>query len=347
MNKKIAIFPIDHQTVTFARHAHLGQYEPIALVSPALSVLAGSDISKLDGGEKANIQLCINYQQKMNESDAVYFVDSESVIDHDLYCELIEYVKKLDKEVIVSDRVSLKLENPNISNELASPKLLSIDAPIISVLAMGENCGQPQTEFSLGKYFADQGYKVLQIGTSEYSHMLGCLNLPAFLFDAMLDIQRKIIMFNQFVYEAYQKADPDVIILGIPDPIMKYNDDILNGLGILPFVVQNAIQSDIGVVNLHYHDYTYEYLSFIMNLCKYRLNIEAKYYGVSNTSASKNMDELDKLEYLHINHKFVKANLNPEIGKGDYTLFSIYDEETMKQAFGKIEHELITNVDSM
>lgn len=347
MSRKLAIFPIDHSTATFARYAHLGQYETIALLSPMLNVLAGSDISKLDGGDKANIKLHMDYQQKIAESDVVYFVDSESGIDDTLYRELIAQAKKLAKEVIISDRVLRSLENPLTVDQPASPKLLAIDVPIISVLAIGEKCGQAQTEFSLGKYFVDQGYRVLQIGTQEYSHLLGCLSLPAFLFDPAIDVQSKIISFNQFIYQACQQEDPDVIILGVPNPIMKYNNDILNGLGILPFIIQNAIATDIGVVNLYYDDYNYEYLNFIMQLCKYRLNIAAKYFGVSNTTASKNMEEQNKLEYLYVNRDFVKANLKPEIGKDEFTLFSIFDEESMQQACKKIEQELLANVDQL
>jgi len=351
MNRKMAIFPIDHHTVTFARYAHLGKYDPIALVSPALSVLDGSDISKLDGGRKANITLHFNYQQKIAESDSVYFLDSHQYSELQLYNELITYAKELNKEVLVSDHLLLKLKGDSNSFEknlhFLPSKLLKIDVPIISVLAMGENCGQAQTEFSIRKYFDDQGYKVLQIGTQEYSHLLGCAKLPSFLVDANINIQDKIIMFNRFIYEECKSIEPDLVILGVPDPIMKYNNDILNGLGILPFVMQNAILSDVGLINLHYNEYSFEYLSDIMNLCKYRLNIATKYFGISNTTVSKNVDDSSKLEYLYIDYEFVKSNLKHGIGKDEYTLFSIYDEESMIQAFQKIEYELLTNVNQI
>jgi len=350
MSRKIAIFPIDHQTATFARFAHLEGYEPIALLSPTLSSLVGNDLSRLDGGKKANISLHLNYQEKMMESDLIYFVESESVTNLNLYHELISYAKELNKEVILTDKLSMFLKNPEQFTQYLTPstfKLLTIDVPIISVLAMGEKCGQPQTEFSIRKYFAEQGYQVLQIGTQEYSQLFGSLKLPSFLFDPSIDIQNKIITFNRFVYDECQKADPDVIILGVPNPIMKYNNDILNGLGVIPYVIQNAVQSDIGVVNLHCSEYTYEYFEHIMQLCKYRLNIAVKYFGISNTVASKNMDEPNKLEYLQVNTDFVKKKLKPEIGKDEYTLFSIYDEESMTQAFRKIEQELLANVSQL
>ena len=347
MSRKLAIFPIDHQTVTFARYAHLGDFEPIALVSPALSVIEGSDISKLDGGKKTNIHLYTDYQQKICESDVVYFVDSKSIKKEDLYHELIEYANELNKEVIVSDYLSKRLKELR-DLELPSPKLLPIDFPIISILTMGgEYCGQAETEFSLGRYFRDQGYQVLQIGTQEYSHLLGFLNLPDFLFNTAIDAQKKILMFNKFVYESCKQEKPDVIILGVPHPIMKYNNEILNGLGIIPFIVQNSIESDIGVVNLHFNEYSHDYFNDITNLCKYRLNVEATYFGISNVSATKNMDEVNKLEYLHIDSEFVKDNLNEETGKGEYTLFAINDEETRTEVFRKIEQELLTNISSL
>ena len=347
MNNKIAIFPIDYNNVTLARYANLGKYEPIALVTPSLNVLEGIDISKLDGGINANIPLQTDYKQKISDCRVVYFTDSDLVPDNSIYDELIAYAKELDKEIIIDDHLLTRLEAASVTlksqaNYDEFSKLLSIEVPIISLLTIDEKCGQSQTEWSIRKYFLSRGYKILQLSSQGYSNLLGSFILPKFLFDITLDVEKKIIMFNKFIYDLCLKEKPDLIIISVPTPIMKFNDEILNGLGVLPFIIQNAIKSDIGLINLSFNEYTYEYLDYIMQFCKFRLNVIPKYFSISNTVVTKNMDE-NKLDYLYLNIDFVKSNLDSNIGKDYYTVFATYDEENMVKAFQKIEQELLTN----
>lgn len=349
MDKKVAIFPIDHHTVSFARYGNLGKYdEVVALVAPSLSVLSEQDISKLDGGRIENVKLHANYKEQIAASDVIYFLASNSIRDVDIYAELIEYAEELHKKVIVSEAVKDQLnKNSEINEYVTLPRLLPIDVPIISVFTMGEKCGHMQVELSLRKHFLKNDYRLLQIGAQEFSSIFGCIELPSFIFDVNMDIEKRIVLFNEFVYELCQKEEPDLIILGVPNSIMKYNDDILSGLGIIPLIIQSAVKSDIGIVNLYYAEYTDQYLDYVSKFCEYRLDIPVKYFAVSNTVVSKNADNARKLEYLYVNQEFTKSNLKKEIGKEDYTVFLGYDDEDAEQAFQNIEQELLGNVSKM
>ena len=353
--KKISVFPINHENVALVRFAHMGNFEPFALLSPELNILDGCDISKLDGGSFAGIPLQANYEDIIAKSDVVYFVDSKNITAEEVshYRELIEFSTKLKKEIMVSDTVKRKLklsvaEDKNDIEEMfedftVNPQLKQIDAPIISILSMGEDCGQPQTEFCARKYLLDKGYKVMQVGSQEYSNVIGWINFPDFLFDPQVDEFDKVMAFNRFVYKHYVKENPDIILLGVPNPIMKYNDDILNGLGILPFIVQSAVKSDIGIVNLYFAEYAYEYFELLNNLCTYRFGVSAKYFGVSNTMMSKGVDNTATLDFLRLTSDFVKNNTPYSAGKDEFTLFSVFDENDSFKAFEKIENELIGN----
>jgi len=353
MHKKIAIFPIDHNTVTFARYAYMGNYEAIALLAPQLNVLEGNDISKIDGGTNANIQLHIDYKLKIWDCDVVYFTNSDLIQDMSIYHDLIEYAKDLGKETIIAKSVLARLgqkaetecckQQPIFFDDSIPPKLMTIEAPIISLFTIGENCGQPQTELSMREFFLNKDYHVMQIGTQEYSNVIGCINLPSFMFDSTVDSQKKIIMLNRFVYDLYMSEKPELILIGVPNPIMKYNDVILNGFGIIPFIIHNAIKSDIGVLSIYYGEYTHEYLKLITQFCKYRFDVQTKYFSIANSHVSKNIDDPSKLEYLYVNTDFVKSNFDVGIGKEDFTLFSPYDKESMEKALHKIEDELLSN----
>ena len=104
--KKISIFPINHKTVPLIRFAHLNMYEPIALVSPDLNMMDGNDISKLDGGPFAYMDLHIDYEKMINKSDIVYLLNSDTLQSEKLYSELIEIAKKSEKEIVISNEVA-------------------------------------------------------------------------------------------------------------------------------------------------------------------------------------------------------------------------------------------------
>jgi len=351
MDKKLVVFPTDYRTVTLVRHAHMAGYQPYALVAPALSMFTGLDISKLDGGEKTEIFLHKDYEQKILESDLVYFDKSEDVPTKQIYYDLISYAKKNEKRIIISSELSIQLGieeagTPSFDTEKTLlHKLLPIDVPIISIFAIGNDCGQIEIELSIRDYFLNQDYSILQIGTQSYTKLFGCLELPEFLFNSELDVQNRIILFNRFLYEHSKSEDPDLIILGVPSPIMKYNDNILQDFGLLPFIIQSAVKSDIGLLNLHYNQYTYEYFDEMMKFCRYRLDIAVKYFGIANTSVSKSIDDSSELEHLRLTADFVKENLDESLGKEDYTVFPIYVEEKRKFAYQKIEKELLENPD--
>lgn len=353
MYKKLAIFPVDYNSVAFVRNSQIGGYEAVPLLVPALKVLTGNDLSKLDGGLNANIQLYSDYKNKISECEIIYFTNSDLIQEESIYHELIEYAEKLCKEIVltetIKERLGLDLKKEYSEQFFStynskSSKLLQIDVPIISIFTLGYNCGQLQTELSMRKFFLDREYKVMQIGSQENFNLFGFLNTPTFLYDSALDVQQKILMFNKYVHDNCLLEDPDIIIIGVPEPIMKYNDNILNGFGVIPFIIENAIKSDIGVISLYYNQYTCEYFDLISQFTKYRFDILTKYFSVSNTQVTKNIDDTSLLEYLYIDIDFVKSNLDMTIGENKYTVFSPYDEESMTEAFCEIENELLSNL---
>ena len=348
--RRIAIFPVDYSTVSIIRFAQLGNFKPIALLSPDLSVLSGSDVAKLDGGNETGIPLNTDYENQISKVDAIYLTDSTWYFDAEKYKKLFSFAKSINKEVLIDIGTKAKLNiNPIIVNEHdytrdRKKRIMAIDVPIISVFSIGDLSGQSQTEYMARKYFQVNKYKVMQICSHENGKLIGCEPLPRFLYDVTIDAVDKITMFNEFVHRLCNETKPDIIIVGVPQPIMKYNDEILNGFGILPFIVQNGIQSDIGIVSLYYYqNYSDEYLDLLANLCKYRFGVSANFFSISNNTVSKNENRTNELNYMHLTSDHVKNTLKDNITDGRFMLFSAYDEEDSCKAFSKIESLLQEN----
>lgn len=349
MSKKIAFFPVNHDNATLLRYVYMGGYEPVALLAPELSVLEGCDISRLDGGTNASVCLYMDYKDKILGSDLVYFANCEGLQNSKLYQELVEYAKKINKKIIIPNDVieSQKIcnEDREILNDIDnSSKMLYIESPIISIFTIGKKCGQIQTEFLARKYFIDKGYNVMQIGSHDFMSLVGCLSIPDIMFDTTIDPLKKAIFFNHFVHKNYKLKKPDIILIGVPNPIMKYNNSNLNELGILPLIIQSGLKSDIGMINMHYADYTTEFMEEINQFCKYRLDVNTKYFGISNVSVLKNVDYPSKLEYLYLTSDFVNSNVDSGMKDNEYYVFPVYSEQEAMKAFQKIENELLENL---
>lgn len=72
--------------------------------------------------------------------------------------------------------------------------------------------------------------------------------LPGFLFSEDLSFQKKIEMFNEWIYELQDGREADVIVLGYPGGILPLNEIEPNHYGEVPLVISNAVISDTGIL---------------------------------------------------------------------------------------------------
>lgn len=351
MKEKIVLFPVDRASVAMVRHAaNLLEEEVIPLLPEALKVLAGMDISVMDGGAEAKIVFSIEYEKMIDISSKVFLCNSDSVEDNETYIRLIDYAKTMNKEVIISEALErrLNIENESRKEEIKTSykieELVDIEVPIISIFGYGANCNQLDVELAMRSYFLEQGYKITQIGNSEASELFDFTSIPEFLFDINIDVEEKIIRFNRFVYNLSKKQKSDIIILGVPEGIMKYNNQILNGLGIIPFIMQSAISSDVAVVNLYQNSYPKEYFDEVKKYCKYRFGIQPKYFNIANTQIMKNIDDNTVLDYLFLDSIFVISNIDKSAFDENTMIFNSLDALGSKKVFKEIEKELSSNV---
>ena len=206
MKEKIVLFPVDRDSVAMVRYvANLLEGEIIPLLPETLKVLAGMDISIMDGGSEAKIIFSIEYEEMIDISSKVFLCDSNSVEDNETYIRLIDYAKEMNKEVIISEALEKRLniekksKKEEIKTDYKTEELVEIEVPIISIFTYGENCNQLDVELSMRSYFLEQGYRVTQIGNKVASDLFSFTSMPEFLCDLNISVEEKIIRFNSFV----------------------------------------------------------------------------------------------------------------------------------------------------
>lgn len=350
----IALFPVQKSNAAFARHGkELHCYNVIPILAPAHKTMSGQDLAALDGGNRTDIVLRSDFNKALDECEMLYMDCSNFIFKDEDYYECIKIAKEKNLQVVFSRELIERLKIDSEHEECMEwegtesggrNQLIDIDVPIISVFTLGNENDQGNVELELRKYFIQRGYKVSQIGIHEYSRLFDFHASPRFLFANNIDGKTKRLMFNKYVRKIVKDEKPDLLIVGVPEAIMKYNDKILAGMGDVPCIIQDAIMSDIGIICTCYGPYTEKYFEELSLYSCYRLNCKANYFNISNSMVVDDEDNNNRLEHLDLDSNYVISNMNFGLKEdSEYKVFNSYSESSLISAFQKIENELLEN----
>jgi len=312
--------------------------------------LQGADISILDGGCFANVAISDFNEAGVAECDTLFIDYSDNIQELGVYVEAMKTAESMGKKVIISRALADKLQLVmKYSEELRQPrysgsdKLYEINVPIVMVFSQGEYTDQFATELALGKHFKDEGYSVGQIGSRECSSFFGFPCAPDFLFESQ-DVYNNILRFNYYVKDLTDTIQPDLLIIGAPNSMMKHNNYILQGLGLVPYVISNAVSSDISIACLHYGAFSNSFYEEVSRHGHYHLGNPIGFFGLANTSASTKSAEDVELEYTNLDSAFVLKGISKNPVSDEFHLFNTLDKESVKNACIAVQEVLTGNV---
>lgn len=352
MSKKLALFPMTKDMCAVARYSSLLQgYTLTYLFAPGFMGLGGSDINVIDGGTPTGM-LLTDYSYNMLAMCHTLFVDyDENIKNLSVYSEVIESAIALGVTVIRSRKLALVLEKMPIARPGGEPLrespetdcLYEIRVPIITVLSHGVRSDQFAIELALRKHFVDQGYTVSQIGSFEASKLFGFPGMPDFLFEPF-DMYEKVIKFNRYAKDLTENENTDLLIIGVPGGIMKYNNRYLNGLGLLPFTVCNAVVSDLVILSVYHKMYNKIFFDELMKYGQYHLGTAMQFFNISNTGFIPAGDnEMFKTKYINLTSDFTLGSMQ-DIQSEDFHLFNVLDSASANRACTAVLDALADNI---
>lgn len=322
---------------------------------PSFKHLDGADINRLDGGETTDITLSSYSKESLSSVDELVVDYDDRLINLGLYKEVIANAVEMGKDVFLTRQMKIALRKvinawPTVLPLEEDPEedmLYEISVPVVTVLTQGMRTDQFAIELALNNHFSEEGYNVSQICSCSYGKFLGLTDMPDFIYEPR-HAYEKIIRFNHFVKQLVDDENPDLIIISVPEAVMKYSNKMLQGLGVLPFVISNAIQSDITIFDLYFDKYNEKYFDELTHFAKYRLSCPVHFFNLSNTLIiPSESDRTAKIEYVDINSKFVFKGVEDDIEQGKYRLFNILDSRSAKQLCICVQDTLIKNVRSL
>lgn len=346
--KKLIIYPYDKETSCIARYRNLiVDYELVGVIGFKGWNINLKDASYFDGGSNTSINISEDFEREIEKCDTVLFLDVNRPINLSCYILKIEIAQKFNKEILVTKKIDdlLRLNNVKLLNykvigkEDRYEKYLSykkietikdINTPIITIFSLGEHCNKFDISLSLRRSFLRDGYKVLQLGTKEYSSIFGIQKLPDFLFNKKASFEEKVLRFNSYIYDINRNLEPDIIIITVPGGIMPISNYITNNFGELSYVISNAVKSDLGIMSIYYDGF------IDMNLVSkfklygtYALKTPINYINIANTQCDINQDTHD-IVYLVQNSSEIESKIksNRELfNNNDINIFNILNSD--------------------
>jgi peptide maturation system protein (TIGR04066 family) len=353
MPKKLSLFPMTRDLCATARYPSLLQgYNLSHLFVPEFMRVDGSDISRLDGGNAASMTLSHYSKDRLAECETIFIDYDEYLADLSFCKEVLADAKEMGKEVILSRTLEQKLREgpPSWPTDLpleANPNtdlLREIKIPVIMVLSHGLRTDQFAFELALRQHFAEVGYTIGQIGSREMSHFFGFHGMPDFLYEHR-DAYEKTLRFNRFIVNLVAAERPELLIIGVPDSIMKFNDRLLHGLGVLPSVICSGVTSDVSILCTYCHEYKEPFFDELSQHSNYRLGSSVQFFNLANTTVDVDDSNPDNMtfDFIDLDSNFVLQQVN-NMNVERYHLFNALDRVSAKNACIAIQDALSGNV---
>lgn len=358
---RLLVYPVNRKSSSFARYRNLiCEFDSVVCV-----VARGNGYNKknaciLDNGKVLDIILTEDYEAELDLCDTVLFLDTEEYLSINLYYEKICNAEKCGKKVLLCKSVDNSLrqaklamgnnvrvigENSDLITLIERSCLKKMDVPVIAVLGMGSTCNKFDLQLDLKDYFQHRGFKVLSIGTKEFSELFGMYNLPDYIFDSKISLTEKILRLNDFFYEIIRKKKPDICIIGIPGGIMPLDNYFYNDFAEIPYIITNAIKADISILSTYYFPaINDDFFSNLSEHIKHKFGYIIDYFHISNVAYSiDTSDDVPEISYLHNDYKKVEEIIK----NNNFTtsnVFNVFSDQRYK-LYKMMEDELSSNLE--
>jgi len=157
--------------------------------------------------------------------------------------------------------------------------------PEAAVLFVGElmpNTNAFEIALNLHRQFVDNDFCSVLLSAQDTFMLPNATRFPDSLFLEAGD-DRRVYDINCRIKEIDENIAPDIIIVCLPDALMKLDSQFTNGFGAIPYLISQAVQADYTVVCVQHDYYNAEFYNTICNDLLIRFGMPVKFYHMSNT----------------------------------------------------------------
>lgn len=127
---------------------------------------------------------------------------------------------------------------------------------------------------------------------------MGLHTYPEYLIHGGTTDNDRIIRFNLFLSQLEHREKPDVLLIQLPGGLLRFNDAILNGFGIVPYFIAQAASCDYFICCSINDCFNQAFWKSISDDFKYRYGHEIDCVHLSNVSVSM----MESMETKHLEY---------------------------------------------
>lgn len=346
--KKSAFYPYTNEFCSIDKYADIliGFDVEYFITPPGISApISSHKISSVLPDEKIDTLLVGNDPYYSMQFDKTFFKIIKEAVDREInICFISDFAESDIKPILEYNRkhnnVKIsRLKNgghyKNFSSDI-SPVIFPVNCPVVFVASAMEQTRKFEVELGLYTSFIKKGYNVQLVASKPYAELFGVFPFPDFMFKAELE-KVKIINFNVFLKSIEYNTKPDLIIVGIPGSIMKFNDNIVNNFGITAIEVSQAVKPDIVVFNVNYDpNYDRESLESLYGECLHVFGVSPSCVCIADSQLDTSMVSNGVINFLYVKNEKIEQ-LSTSLTDTKCLVVPALDSLGIKRAAGFIE----------
>ncbi|SHI22949.1 peptide maturation system protein, TIGR04066 family [Sporobacter termitidis DSM 10068] len=351
--EKIIVYPCSREflPVLSAIIEYSDTYEVISVVTPKAWLEEGADAGTLDRRGPIGISVTNDFYAKLQECDTVVIPDSENagLLADDIAQKMndtLDHQKNIicciPLDPAMAERLQKRADKQNtyflycrsettgfsFSNRLYKPY-----TPVVCVGDMLTGLNAFDILVNLHEQMKQNGFRPLSISANVNSGILGHHFLPDFLQKPGLSEERKIFGFSHYIERLEEEYRPDILLVQIPQGMLKYSNRIPNGFGIRAFLMAQALFPDYFILCIPFEDYKGDCFGPLSDNFKHRFGYTIDAVALSNARINYSASNLQRrIELNYVNQEEVKKKAEELKRDSEVPVFCFSEKEAMAEA---------------
>ena len=358
----LGVYPFEESLIPVLRYKELfGKFRFCQLIKHNGANLSENEIKEISTYAKECGQ--IDWEDLNNDSnlDMLLVTGAVEKLEWDVVIGVIEKYCKMGVEVLLmgvrttkqqiqeicasynvpcktSEEIPFASKRIDYKNMEYSLTQQAIETPIVSIAGVVPVAQKYQIQLDLLNNFKKDGYKVTLIGTGCLNELMGSYSADNVLFCRNLSEVHRIHYFNDFIKEIEKQEEPDLIIIGIDDPLLSLSSRHPFNYGIYASELYSAFTPDVSIIALMNGTYNDEFYDEFGKLCRFKYNFEASAYFVSRYVPLSASMYREKLSYAYAEETQNTSDKYMVFSNADIEQKSIYNFVLKKlQQYGRCE----------
>ncbi len=364
--KKLNVCAVPFSEEDISVITYLTEFVPEYVIGAVVTPI-GLGLEKKDIGAIENRNR-FGYIATSNLEDSIKLCDTVLILSKDKSSPLYDYsikaieeaikqrkdiisLTKFDKEDMkhyreicdkqnISFRCLLQDKLPQISYEDTSEPLYRPYAPVIFIGELAKDVQGYEVFCNLVKMCKAQGLKVSAIGPEAANGLFGFHTID--FSNTRGELSRHIYRINKYVRNIEEQENPSIIIIKLPKPMIKFDDDVRYDLGLSAYMISQAITSSFFIACSPYGFFSGEFWNSMSD------NFQSKFgYGIDAIHISNkiidNTDAMDKnnLSFVHMSIQQAHEIIEQVSIESSFLLGCLTDSNDMKSVIEEIKRGLL------